>query len=86
MTGRLDGNALAGVAFELFGREMTLATGTCRTCGRRSHVAELHVYVTAGFVARCPACSAVVLRVVEGRDRTWVDLGGLASLEVETSR
>ncbi len=82
MSTRLDGNAIAGVALELFGREMTLATGVCRSCGKASMIAELHVYVTAGFVGRCPACGAVVLRIVEGRGRTWLDLGGLATLEL----
>jgi hypothetical protein len=82
VTERLDGNAIAGVAFELFGREMTLATGVCRSCGNVAPVAELHVYVGAGFVARCPACEAVLLRIVEGRGRTWMDLGGLATLEM----
>jgi hypothetical protein len=73
---------MAGVAFELFGREMTLATGVCRSCGKASMIAELHVYVAAGFVARCPACEAVVVCIVEGRGQTWIDLGGLATLEV----
>jgi hypothetical protein len=82
MTEHLDGNAIAGVAFELFGREMTLATVVCRSCGKVSVVAELHVYVAAGFVARCPSCEAVLVRIVEGPDRTWMDLGGLATLEM----
>jgi predicted RNA-binding Zn-ribbon protein involved in translation (DUF1610 family) len=80
---RLDGNAMAGIAFQLFGRDMTLATGVCQSCGQASRVAELHVYVTAGVVARCPACGAVLVRAVEGRDRTWMDLSGLAVLEIE---
>jgi Family of unknown function (DUF6510) len=82
MTERLDGNVLAGVAFELFGREVTLATGTCGTCGRSGPVAELHVYAGAGFVGRCPACGAVLIRIVEGRERTWLDLSGVATLEI----
>jgi Family of unknown function (DUF6510) len=82
MTERLDGNAIAGVAFELFGREMTLTVGVCRSCGRALMLAELHVYVTAGFVGRCPDCEAVLLRIVEGQGRTWMDLGGLATLEM----
>lgn len=82
MTERLDGNAIAGVALELFGREMTLTMGVCRSCGKASMLAELHVYVTAGLVARCPACEAVLLRIVEGPGRTWMDLGGLATLEM----
>jgi len=83
MTERLDGNAIAGVAFELFGREMTLTTGICGSCGKPSRVAELHVYLGAGFVGRCPACGAVLVRIVETPDRTWLDLGGLATLEIE---
>jgi hypothetical protein len=79
---RLDGNAIAGVAAELFGREMTLATGVCGSCRTPSLVAELHVYVSAGAVARCPGCGAVLLRVVEAPGRTWLDLGGLATLEI----
>jgi hypothetical protein len=77
MTERLDGNAIAG------GQEMTLATGVCGSCGKSSRVAELHVYVGAGFVARCPACEAVLVRIVEASGRTWLDLGGLATLEIE---
>ena len=70
------------LALELFGREMTLAIGVCRSAETSiSAFAELHVYVAAGFVARCPACDAVLLRIVEGRDRTWMDLGGLATLD-----
>jgi hypothetical protein len=82
MTERLDGNAIAGIAFSLFGRELTVATGVCGACGKSSLVAELHVYVGAGLVARCPACEAVLLRIVEGSARSWLDLSGLATLEV----
>jgi hypothetical protein len=83
MTERLDGNAIAGITFELYGREMTMATGVCGSCGMRSVVAELHVYIGAGIVARCPACQAVLLRIVEGPEHTWLDTSGLATLVVE---
>ena len=82
MTERLDGNALAGIAGELFGREMTLAVGTCGSCRADSLLAELHVYVGAGFVGRCPACEAVLVRIVQGPNRSWLDLRGLAALEI----
>ena len=82
MTERLDGNAIAGVAYSLFGRELTVATGVCSSCGKASLVAELHVYVGAGMVARCPACEAVLLRVVESPTRSWLDLSGFATLEL----
>lgn len=83
MTERLDGNAIAGAAFALFGREMTVATGVCGSCGNVAVVAELHVYVGAGVVARCPACEAVLVRIVEAPGRTWLDMGGLATLRIE---
>ena len=35
-----------------------------------------------GVVARCPACSHVLLRLVRGPGRAWLDLRGLAYLQV----
>jgi hypothetical protein len=83
MTERLDGNAIAGVAYALYGREMTLATGVCGSCGNVSVLAELHVYIGAGIVARCPACEAALIRIVEAPGRTWLDTSGLATLQVD---
>jgi hypothetical protein len=41
----LDGNAIAGLLHEVFGAEMTTATGTCAHCGAAAQVAELVVYL-----------------------------------------
>ena len=80
---RLDGNAIGGELLELFGVEMTVATGVCRSCGAAGAVAELHVYTRApGTVVRCPACESVLMRIVRGRDRLWLDLSGVRSLEI----
>lgn len=79
---RLDGNAIAGIALELFGRELTLATGVCGSCGAAALVAELRVYMGAGIVVRCPSCEAVLMRIVESPRRVWLDLSGLATLEI----
>ena len=58
----LDGNALAGLLVEVFGREMTAAVGCCGGCGARNAVGALLVYRAGlGDVVRCPACSAVLL-------------------------
>ena len=38
-----------------------------------------------GSVARCPGCDAVVLRLVRGPDRAWLDLRGVVCLELELS-
>jgi hypothetical protein len=82
---RLDGNAIGGVLLELFGVEMTGVTGVCGSCGTADLVARLEVYVQApGTVVRCAHCHAVLMRVVRGPDRTWLDLSGLASIELPT--
>ena len=80
---RLDGNAAAGLLGAIFPFEMTLAVAVCDHCGAVGHVAELTVFAHApGLVARCPGCEAVLLRVVEGPGRYWLDLRGLRSLEL----
>jgi hypothetical protein len=80
--GPLDGNAIAGLLVDVFGEELTLATGTCASCGASGPVGELVVYARApGTVARCPACTAIVMVYVTIREVTCVDLSGLAALE-----
>jgi hypothetical protein len=82
---RLDGNAAAGVLGEVFALEATTAVSTCRSCGARGEVGSLVVYAHApGLVVRCPGCDAVLLRVVRGRGRTWVELTGVRSLELRS--
>jgi hypothetical protein len=77
----LDGNAIGGLLLDVFGAEMTTATGRCGSCGRASLVAELAVYLWApGTVVRCPACTAVLMVFVRIQGRTCVDLRGLADL------
>jgi hypothetical protein len=71
----LDGNAIAGELFELFGEEMTTAVGTCRHCGATGMVAELRVYMRApGAVARCPHCDGVTMVLVNVRGSARIDL------------
>jgi hypothetical protein len=78
----LDGNAIAGLLVDVFGREMTTASGTCASCGASGEVAGFVVYTRApGTVARCAACSSVLMVLVTIREITCVDLRGLASLE-----
>lgn len=71
----LDGNAIAGPLFEYFGSEMTIAVGSCATCGRPSRIAELRIYGrTPSAVARCPHCGNVVMVLVAARSRLQVDM------------
>ena len=80
---RLDGNAAAGRLADVFAFEVTTARATCAGCGSTSYVAGCHVYADApGMVLRCPGCGAAVVRLAQGPDRTWIDLRGVALLEV----
>jgi Family of unknown function (DUF6510) len=80
---RLDGNAIGGLLLELFGAELTGAPSVCASCGSREEVARLDVYLHApGVVVRCCHCDAVMIRIVQGRGRTWLDLSGTGCLEL----
>ena len=79
---RLDGNSIGGALETIFGRDVTLALGVCRGCGAERHVGALHVYRAAGIVVRCPDCEAVLMRIVESPQQTWIDLQGVASLQI----
>ena len=66
----LDGNAIGGELFAAFGHEMTAVVGTCTSCGERSAIAELRVYVSGpGTVARCPGCASVAIVLARGTAR-----------------
>jgi len=77
----LDGNAIGGMLLEVFGTEMTTATGACGSCGTVGQVAELAVYRPGlGTVVRCRHCDNVLMVFVQVRGITCVDMQGLASL------
>jgi hypothetical protein len=77
----LDGNAIGGMLLEVFGTEMTTATGACGSCGTAGQVAELAVYRPGlGTVVRCRHCDNVLMVFVERRGVTCVDMRGLASM------
>ena len=79
----VDGNELAGPLSEIFATDVTAAEGRCANCGRRGPVAELRVYGQApGWVARCPGCEEVILRLVRGPQAAWLDLRGTLSLRI----
>ncbi len=79
---RLDGNAVGGLLGELFGAELTSVPCVCAGCRARDALACLDVYVGAGIVVRCRHCDSVMIRIVQGRGRTWLDLSGTASLQL----
>jgi hypothetical protein len=79
----LDGNAIAGELYDVFGAEMTTVTGVCASCGARHQLGEQRVYVRGpGTVVRCKSCTSIVMVLVEIRGRTCVDLRGLAQIDL----
>ena len=82
---KLDGNAIAGVLGEIFAVEMTVVDGTCAGCGNVAPMGAVDVYMNApGIVVRCPACTQVLVTIVRGPDRTWLDLSGLRRFELRS--
>ena len=79
----LDGNAAAGVLSAVFTAELTAAVAWCAGCGRGGVLADAAFFVDApGAVLRCRGCEGVLVRVVVAPDRTWLDLHGVAVLEL----
>ena len=80
----VDGNAAGGVLAAIFGFEVTAVPGRCDHCGTVNMVGAMRAYMDApGVILRCPACSGVVVRVVQTPDSTYVDLRGVAYLRFE---
>jgi hypothetical protein len=77
----LDGNAIAGLLYEAFGKEMTGAMATCAACGAIAAIAETVVYPhLPGAIARCRTCGALLMVITRVRGVDCVDLEGIAAL------
>jgi len=80
----LDGNAIGGELYDVFGMDVTGVTGVCTWCGARAPVAEAVVYMRGpGTVARCRTCHELHIVLVTIHDVTCVDMRGIAALEME---
>jgi hypothetical protein len=81
----LDGNAAAGELSRIFAMDVTAAKGQCANCGATKRFADAHVYMQSpGVVARCAVCQHVLLRLVNVRDRVFLDLCGMTYLSLDT--
>jgi hypothetical protein len=80
---KLDGNAAAGILREIFVHEMTMALSTCGACGATNQLGAVAVYAHGpGTVIRCPSCDNVLMSIVHGGGRYWVELQGIRSLRI----
>ena len=81
----VDGNVLAGPLSEIFTTDMTLARGTCASCGDASPLATSMVYLKPKtFIVRCHVCDAVLLTIIQSSSETRIALSGMASLTLAT--
>ena len=79
----LDANAIGGLLAGLFGADVTGRAGECAHCHTVSTVATMRAYTRGpGIVVRCPACTDVVLRVVETPTEMYVDLAGMRTIRL----
>ena len=79
----VDGNAAAGLLGEIFPFEMTMVRTRCATCGRMEPTGAELVYADApGMVMRCVHCESVLLTIVHGGGRYWLDMRGVACLQI----
>ena len=82
----LDGNAAAGELSTIFTMDVTTAEGQCAHCGAKRRFAEAHLYVQCpGVVARCAVCERVLLRLVNARQRAFLDMRGMTYLRLDTA-
>jgi Family of unknown function (DUF6510) len=82
----LDGNALAGDLGDMFAVDVTAARFICAGCGHADVVAALQVFRQApGSVGRCPECTEVVICLVKANGRVFLDMRGVARLELPMS-
>jgi NAD-dependent SIR2 family protein deacetylase len=80
----LDGNAAAGELSAIFAMEVTIAEAQCAHCGAIKRFAEAHLYMQApGVVARCAVCEHVLLRLVNARQRMFLDARGMTYLRLD---
>jgi hypothetical protein len=81
---RLDGNHVAGLLAEVFQFDMTVEWCGCAACGARNQLGALQVYAHGmGAVLCCPGCGHTLLRVARGGGRWWLDLRGMAWLQLD---
>jgi hypothetical protein len=83
----VDGNAVAGMLYDVFGVEMTAAPTECASCGNEGAMGTLLAFTEGpGIVLRCPACENVVLRIVETPEALILDARGAVYLQLARSR
>jgi hypothetical protein len=83
----LDGNAVAGQLQWIFGRDMTMAVARCSGCATDTEIGALMAFTRGpGVVLRCPACEAMIARIVETPAAYYLDARGAMFMRMNVSR
>ena len=83
----LDGNAAAGLFYEVFAAEMTACPTECASCGKQGELGTLLAIGQApGMVLRCPVCENVVMRIVTTPEGIYLDARGAVFLGINPAR
>lgn len=73
-----DGNSIGGLLMRASGHDATTDEERCAGCGTVSMYAAMRVYSRGpGVVIRCPACTAVIMRIVETPRGLVIDPSGI---------
>lgn len=79
----VDGNAVAGLLEQIFGRDMTMTVARCAGCARDAAMGALMAFIRGpGIVLRCPACQTAIARVVETPTAVYLEARGAAYLRM----
>jgi hypothetical protein len=79
----VDANAIGGMLATLFGVDVTGSPSQCASCHTVSLVGTMRVYMRGpGIVIRCPACTQVVMRMVQTPTAMLIDASGTRSIRI----
>jgi hypothetical protein len=77
-TSTVDGNAAAGMLWDVFGTDVTALVGVCGGCGSAAPFAETAVELDeAAAIVRCRSCTHTLFTVLRDDAGTRVILGTL---------
>ena len=77
----VDGNAVAGMLWDVFGADVTVLIGVCRSCGTGARLAEAVVELDdVAAIVRCRACTHTLFTVMREDDGMRLVIGSLGEL------
>lgn len=77
----VDGNAVAGMLWDVFGADVTAVIGVCGSCGARARLAQAVVELDdVAAIVRCRACTHTLFTVLRDGGGMRLVIGSLGEL------